>query len=386
MSGSVAELRSEGEVGPGAWVRVTSSRGQVLGYGDFSPMSSIRVRMLAFGATEPPDELAAERIARAVARRQGDPLVGETDAVRLVNAEGDGLPGLIVDRYQDVVVVKLSSAGMVARRDLIAATLREVTGAPCGFERADANAARREGLPSRSGALWGEAPSGPVPIRERERSFQVDVEAGQKTGFYLDQRDSRDWVARCAEGRRVLDLFSYTGGFAVAAARGGASSVTLVDSSRAALDRAREHLTANAPGTPAVIEKADAFSYLRQSSAEAEAFDLLVVDPPPLARRRSDVSKASRAYKDLLLHAIRRAAPGARLLVFACSHHVGPDLFAKILFGASLDAGRPLRQLANLGAPADHPVSVDHPEGRYLTGLLFEVDETDAADETDDGA
>jgi 23S rRNA (cytosine1962-C5)-methyltransferase len=378
MSGSVAEVRSDPEALPGALVRVVSARGQVVGYGDFSPASSIRVRLLSFGATEPRDELVAQRITRSVARREGDPLVGDTDAVRLVNAEGDGLPGLVVDRYADVVVVKLTSAGMSARRELIADALREATGAACGFERADANAARREGLPNRSGVLWGASPAGPVPIRERDRSFRVDIEAGQKTGFYLDQRDARDLVAKCAKGRRVLDLFSYTGGFGVAAALGGASSVTLVESSEAALARAREHLETNAPDVDAVVEKADAFSYLRGSGSDE--FDLIVVDPPPLARRRSDVSKASRAYKDLLLHSLRRAAPGARVLVFACSHHVGPDLFAKILFGASLDARRPLRQLASLGAPADHPVSVDHPEGRYLTGVLLEVDEAGPGD------
>lgn len=370
MSGAVADVGS-GDETPGAWTRVLSSGGRVLGYGDYSPASNIRVRMFCFGSEAPADGFLAGRIADAVARRSGDPLVGDTNAVRLVNAEGDGLPGLIVDRYDDVAVVKLTTAGMAARRDAIASAIREATGAGCGFERADTTAARREGMATHDGTLWGELARGPIPIRERDRCFGVDVEAGQKTGFYLDQRDSRDLVSILSRGKRVLDLFSYTGGFAVAAARGGAADVTLVDSSGPALERAREHLAENAPECHAAFEKANAFELLRASS---DTYDLLVLDPPPLARRRADVPRASRAYKDLLLHGLARAAPGARILVFACSHHVGPELFAKIVFGAALDAGRSVRVLRDLGTAADHPVSVDHPEGRYLTGLLLEAD------------
>lgn len=370
MSGAVGQTGPSAP-SPGTWVRVLSSRGRVLGYGDYSPASNIRIRMLSFGADPPPEILVAERIAAAVKRRAGDPLIGDTNAVRFVNAEGDGLPGLTVDRYGETVVVKLTTAGMVGRRDVIASTLQEVTGLDSGFERVDAIATRREALEAHEGILWGALPSGLVPIRERDRDFRVDVESGQKTGFYLDQRDSRDLVGSLSGGKRMLDLFSYTGGFAVAAARGGAARVSLIDSSDPALERAREHLAENAPDCPAAFEKANAFEALRGSSEE---FDLLVLDPPPLARRQGDVTRASRAYKDLLLHALRRAAPGARILFFACSHHVGPDLFSKIIFGASLDAGRPLRVLRDLGAPADHPVSVDHPEGRYLTGLLLDAD------------
>jgi 23S rRNA (cytosine1962-C5)-methyltransferase len=373
LSGAVAELRNAASAAPGVSARVLSASGKVLGYGHYSPASDLRVRLLSFGPEEPGKELVAERIALSVERRADDPLIGETDAVRLVNAEGDGLPGLIVDRYGDVVVAKLSSAGMLARRDELASALRHVTGAGMGYERADSAAARREGLASREGALWGEPPPGPIAIAERDRRFEVDVLAGQKTGFYLDQRDSRDLVATIASGRRTLDLFSYTGGFAVAAARGGASSVTLVDSSARALESGRAHVEANAPGCELVVHKADAFEYLRGES-DAEPYELLIIDPPPLARRRGDVARATRAYKDLLLHGLRRAAPGARLLAFACSHHVDLDLFRKVLFGAALDAGRTPRILRSLGPPADHPVSVYHPEGQYLCGLLLEVE------------
>lgn len=366
LSGAVA--RVEGEPTPGAWARVRSSEGEVLGFGHLSPDSMLRVRMLAFGKEEPEDDLLERRIASAVERRSPSPLIGETDAVRLVHAEGDGLPGLVADRYADVVVVKLTSSGMALRRERIAQALRDATGAASGFERADAVAARREGIATRQGPLWGAEPSEPIWIQERSRRYAVDVRASQKTGFYLDQRDARDLVEAVSAGRRMLDLFAYTGGFAVAAARGGASEVTLVEASADALALAQRNLAANAPECPASFAREDAYRFVRRSG---EPFDVVTIDPPPLARRRRDVPRAARAYKDVLLFALKRAAPGALVLSFACSHHVTPELFRKIAFGASLDAGRPVQLLRQLGAPADHPVSLDHPEGSYLTGLLL---------------
>jgi 23S rRNA (cytosine1962-C5)-methyltransferase len=366
LSGAIE--RVEGQGAPGDWARVVSAGGETLGYGHWSPQSQIRVRLLSFGEAAPGDDVVAERIAAAVARRAGDPLVGDTDAVRLVNAEGDGLPGLVVDRYADLVVARLATAGMDARRALVADALRAATGAPAALERPDAPAARREGIAAHQGPLWGDPPKDPVAIRERARRYQVDVAAGQKTGFYLDQRDARDLVETLASGRRVLDLFAYTGGFAVAAAHGGAAAITVVESSAEALATAGAHLAPWQHERMLRFAREDAFRYLRH---ETGPFDLLVVDPPPLARRGGDAERASRAYKDLLLWALRRAAPGAYVFTFSCSHHVGPDLFRKIAFGASLDAGRPVQVLRELGAPADHPVALDHPEGRYLTGLLL---------------
>jgi 23S rRNA (cytosine1962-C5)-methyltransferase len=368
LSGAVARL--EGPAAPGALARVLSAEGETLAFGDFSPHSAIRVRCLHFGKDPLPGDWLHERIARAVARRAGDPLVGDTDAVRLVNAEGDGLPGLVADRYADVVVVKLGSAGMIGRREAVAAALREATGAALGYERADPGAARQEGVPAREGPLWGDAPAGPIAIRERDRRYLADVVHGQKTGFYLDQRDSRDLVAGLAAGRRVLDLFAHTGAFAVAAARGGARSAVCVDSSAPALALAQRQLEANAPGFDATLFEGDAFEFVRHDEGR---YDLLVVDPPPLARKQRDVPRAARAYKDVLLHALRRAESGAFVLAFSCSHHVGSELFRKIAFGAALDAGRPARFLRALGAPADHPVSLDHPEGEYLCGVLLEL-------------
>jgi len=354
----------------GAEGRVLSAQGEVLGYGHLSPRSKLRVRVFSFGKEALSPGWLEERIVASVDRRRGHPLLAGAESLRLVNAEGDGLPGLMADRFGDVVVVKLAAAGMATRREEVAAALARATGAATGFERADATAARREGLAARQGLLWGEDPAEPLWIREGRRRYRVDVQEGQKTGFYLDQRDSRDLVERLAEGRRVLDLFAYTGGFSVAAALCETSSVTTIESSAGALELAAENLAASASAAEVHLERADAFRFLRR---DVGPYDLIIVDPPPLARSRGDVQRAARAYKDLVLYALRRAAPGALLLAFACSHHVGPDLFRKIVFGASLDARRPLRVLRSLGAPADHPVSLDHPEGAYLNGLLLEA-------------
>jgi 23S rRNA (cytosine1962-C5)-methyltransferase len=368
LDGAVA--RVDGAPAAGDWVRVLSASGETLGYGLYSPASRLRVRMLHFGKEAPDDSLIEARIAQAVARRAADPLLRGVDALRLVNAEGDGLPGLVADRYADAVVLRLTSAGIARRRDAIAQALRAASGAACGYERADAAAARREGIASRDGVLWGDAPPARIAVDERGRRMGVDVLHGQKTGCYLDQRDARDLVERLSAGRRVLDLFAYAGGFSVAAARGGAASLTLVESSAEALALARENLALNAAALPAECVRGDAFEYAR---APGPAFDAIVVDPPPLARSRRDVPAAARAYKDVLLSALRRAAPEAWVLAFACSHHVGPELFAKIAAGAAQDAAREAQVLRVLGAPSDHPVSLHHPEGAYLTGLLLRV-------------
>ena len=365
LSGAVD--RVEGTSEPGALARVSSSDGESLGFGHWSPASSLRVRMLSFGK-EPLEEAAFidAAIGRAIGRRTPD-LCGETDGVRLINAEGDGLPGLVVDRYGDALVVRLTTAGMDRARPWLVDALRERTGASAALERADASAARREGFAPRDGLWWGEVAER-VVLRERSREYLVDLVSGQKTGFYLDQRAARDRVQALAEGRRVLDLFCYSGGFSVAAARGGAAKVVAVDRSEPALRLARENIERNGLGSVPSVFQADAFEFARSCE---DPFDLIVIDPPPLARHKRDVSKATRAYKDVFMSAFRRASSDAYVLCFGCSHHVGPDLFRKVVFGASLDAGRRFQVLEEFGAGPDHPVSIDHPEGRYLTGLLL---------------
>jgi len=367
LSGAVA--REPGDGAPGALARVVSAEGETLGWGDYAPRSQIRVRLVAFGKEAPASDWLAARLRASAARRAADPLLAGTDALRLANAEGDGLPGLVLDRYAGVVAVRVSTAAMAARREEIAAFAAALPGVASVVARDDATAARRDGFAAAAGVLAGAQPEAPVEIDERGRRYRVDVARGQKTGFYLDQRDARDLVESLAAGRRVLDLFAYTGGFAAAAARGGARAVTLVDSSSAALALAREHVERNRRGACELeVVEGDAFEAARRVAGR---FDLVVVDPPPLARRSADVPRASRAYKDVFLHALRAAEPGAFLLLFRCSHHVSRDLLRKIAFGASLDAGRPVQVLRELGAPSDHPVALDHPEGEYLSGLLL---------------
>jgi 23S rRNA (cytosine1962-C5)-methyltransferase len=367
LSGAIA--RVEGAPEPGELVAVRAAEGELLAHGHFEPGSQIRVRLVAFGKEPEPDGALAQRVAASVARRSSDPLLAGTDAIRLVNAEGDGLPGLVVDRYRGVLVVRPSTSGMLRRIDALAPALRDATGADVAWLRPDVVSLRRAGVDAAEASLWGMVPDEPVAIAERGRTYRVDVRHGQKTGFYLDQRDARDLVASLAAGRRVLDAFAYTGGFAVAALQGGAAQVTLLESSQSALALAREHVAF--AGARAACQAADAFETLHAGAGD---FDLVILDPPPLARRKADVKHAARAYKDLLLHAFAGATAGRLVLAFACSHHVGPELFGKIAFGAALDAGRRVAVLAELAAPSDHPVSLDHPEGRYLTGRLLRVD------------
>lgn len=369
LSGSVERVVGEGV--PGAFAAVRAADGEILGHGHYSPGSAIRVRLLHFGP-EAEDEAGLRRIlVRAIARRAEPGGAPDSDAVRLVNAEGDGVPGLAVDRYADVVVARVGSAGIARRVHVVREVLAAWSGASRGVLRSDAVAARREGFEQPRGPLFGDLPDGPVTIREGSRLYRVDTVHGQKTGFYLDQRENRARVAGLAAGRRVLDLFAYSGGFAVAAAAGRAREVTLVEESLPAVQLAKENFGRNGLTTPVECVRADAFRFLRRHPEQR--YDLIVVDPPPLARSRGELPRALRAARDLMLQAFRAAAPGARILAFSCSHHLGPELHRKVVFGASVDARRPARVLAELGAPADHPVSLDHPEGRYLSGLLLEL-------------
>jgi len=383
MSGAVRELRGlagEPEGGQGAWVRVLDAGGETVGFGHYSPHSTIRVRMLSIGPKPCDEGRVSELIQAAIARRGEIEADADTDALRLVNAEGDGLPGLVVDRYADALVVRATSAGMARLRRQVADVLRETTGAAAGYERSDQHAVRREGLPVVEGSLWGDAPSAPIAIRERNRRYLVDVVAGQKTGFYLDQRDARDLVATLARGRRTLDLFSYTGGFTVAAALAGAKSVKSIDSSRTAIDRVAQNLEANGLAEGVERVRADGFQALRDAAVDGQRFDLLLLDPPPLARRKADVSKATRAYKDMLLHGFKAAAPDAHVLAWSCSHHVDADALRKVAYGAASDARREVRVLGHLDAPPDHPVSLHHPEGQYLSGWHLQMGSGGAED------
>jgi 23S rRNA (cytosine1962-C5)-methyltransferase len=354
LSGSVE--RVEGHPAPGDVVQVVDSAGAVLGTGDWDPDAQIRVRIFAFGKDEP-DEVAwlEGALERALGWRRGHPLLQGTDALRLVHSEADGLPGLTVDRYADWLSLRTGTPAMRRRAPRVAEILVGRTGAKGAWLRAEGAA---------GAALFGSVPVEPIEIQEGGRRYFVDLRHGQKTGFYLDQRDARELFARLAPGTRALDLFAHTGGFARAAQTGGAREVVAVESS----EQAARLLGKNAPGCEIVT--GDVNEFLR---SDERAFDLVSVDPPPFAKRKRDVTAACRAYKDLNLRVFARVADGAHVLTFSCSHHVEPELFRKVVFSAARDAGREVQMLGALGAPADHPVSLRHPQGEYLKGLLLRV-------------
>jgi 23S rRNA (cytosine1962-C5)-methyltransferase len=295
------------------------------------------------------------------------------DGQRLVFSEADELPGLVADRYGSTVVCQLTTAGAERWRDVIADALAGIPGVESVYERSDVDARSREGLPPRSGLLRGVEPPDEVLIAEHGVRYGVDVRHGHKTGFYLDQRDSREVVTRFAPGRRVLNVCSYTGAFGIAAAVAGATSVTSIDSSGPALAMVARNAELNVVG-PGELLEADAFVALRGLRDRARDFDLIVLDPPKLAASEAQVPKASRAYKDLNLLAAKLLAPGGVLLTFSCSGAVGGELFQKIVAGAVLDSGRTLRIVGRLGQPADHPVPTSFPEAEYLKGLVLVAD------------
>ena len=352
----------EGEPEPGDVVEVVDSRGQRVGVGDFDPDSQIRVRVHGFGnaPAEPEEAWLPARIEAALAWRAGHPLLRDTDALRLIHSEGDALPGLTVDRYADWLAIKLTSPAMWRRAERIGEILAQRTGAHGAWLRGESTQAKR----AAERELFGSVEPEPISIHERARKYWVSLRQGQKTGFYLDQRDARDLFRDLAADSQALDLFSYTGGFALAALQGGARKVVAVESSKPAHDL----LCRNTPQAEAVL--GDVPEFLR---AEQRRFDLIALDPPPFARRKRDVPSACRAYKDLNLWALQRATAGAHLLTFSCSHHVGPELFRKVVQGAALDAGAEVQLLATLGAAPDHPVALAHPQGEYLNGLLLRI-------------
>jgi 23S rRNA (cytosine1962-C5)-methyltransferase len=361
---------------PGDLVNVTTSKGEPLGRGAFSPSSQIRVRMLS-SANAPLDAaiLIRGRIEEAVALRKKLVLRNDTTCARLVFAESDGLPGLIVDAYGDTLVMQCQSAFADRYRDAVAAALTLELSPARILERSDAEVRRLEGLEPRVQWMKGQAVEGGlVRAQENGMTFLVDVEKGHKTGFYLDQRDSRAKVRSVADGRKVLNCFSYTGGFAIAALSGGAAHALSVDTSQGALDLGKKNAEANGFAQERHDwQKGDVFDVLRDLQKEGRMFDLVVLDPPKFAPSAHHLEKAVRGYKDLAIRGLKVLNPGGLLFTFSCSGAVDRGLFAEILRDASIDAGRPIRVLGSLGHPPDHPVLATFPEGEYLKGLWGSV-------------
>jgi 23S rRNA (cytosine1962-C5)-methyltransferase len=298
--------------------------------------------------------------------------MGEADALRLVHGESDGLPGIVADRYGKTIVLQLTSAGAERWRETIADALLAAGGADRIWERSDAEVRQLEGLPPVTAPLRGPREPTRLVIDEEGVRFGIDLEQGHKTGFYLDQRDNRQQLRALAGGRDVLDCFCYSGGFALNAAAGGASSVTAVDSSADALELARANAELNGLAQPEWIE-GDVFQLLRRFRDQARDFDLIVLDPPKFAPTAAHAEKAARAYKDINLLAFKLLRPGGLLMTFSCSGGVSADLFQKIVAGAALDAEADAQVVAHLGAAADHPVALNFPEGDYLKGLICRV-------------
>ena len=370
FSGAVE--RVDGEPASGETVLVKSAAGQPLAVAAWSPQSQIRARVWSFDAgTRIESSFLASTIRKAIQLRACLPAARHTNALRLVHGESDGLPGVIVDRYADVLVAQFLSAGAEAWREAILDALAAETGCEAIYERSDAEVRALEGLPQRAGFARGNREARRCPIIEYGLGFRVDVEAGQKTGFFLDQRENRQRVRALAAEREVLDAFCYTGGFSIAALAGGAKHVTSVDSSAAAIEIAREHLHANALESSRIeFQTADVFAYQRRLRDGGKSFDMVILDPPKFAPTAAQAKNAARAYKDINLLALRLLKPGGLLATFSCSGGVPAELFQSIVAGAAADAGVDAKIIERFGAAADHPVALGFPEGDYLKGLL----------------
>ncbi len=372
-----AVMRLSGRPESGETVCVRGHDGRFLAWAAYSPASTLRARCWSFREEDVIDAAWFEqRIRDAVEARE--PLCARASALRLVFGEADGLPGLIVDRYGDFLVTQFQSAGVERHRELLADLLMKVTGARGVFDRSDAATRRREGLDVRMENLRGEEPPAVIEVEEDGVRYGVDVRIGHKTGFYVDQRESRLTAQRVAEefrrthgrGLRALNCFCYTGGFSLALLKGGADEVVSVDSSQDALDMAAENVKRNGfDAQKAKFVCADVFTFLRELRDKGETFDLVILDPPKFASSHYHVDRAARAYKDINLNGLRLLTPGGRLFTFSCSGAIDVDLFQKIVAGAVFDAGVNAWAVGRFGGGADHPLLMTYPEGEYLKGL-----------------
>ncbi|MBM4278251.1 MAG: class I SAM-dependent rRNA methyltransferase [Deltaproteobacteria bacterium] len=368
FSGAVA--RAEGDLSPGEIGEVYSGDGKFLGIGQFNPRSQIILRLLTRRKEVLDSSFFRGRLLQADALREKE-LRAKTNGYRAVNGEGDFLPGLIVDRYRETLVLQCLTAGMERLKGLFLDLLVKHFGPKSIYERSDVSTRREEGLPEAKGLLYGEEILDPVELEEYGCRFRVDVKEGQKTGFYLDQRENRFSLQKVSHGKKVLDCFCYSGGFSVHAGLGGAKEITMIDSSEEALERVKDHFTLNHLEriSPHLI-RGDAFEVMRSLDSD---YDIVVLDPPPFAKKKSHLPGASRGYKDLNLQAFRLLKREGLLFTFSCSHHMNWDLFQKIVFSAAVDAGKRVQLLARRGHPIDHPVDLSHPEGEYLRGMVCRV-------------
>lgn len=371
FSGAVGKIKGEPQAGD--TVEVRSAEGGFLGHAAYSPTSNIVARVWTWREGEAVDEsFFRRRLEAAIAARAGA-TGDDTNALRLVYSESDGLPGFIVDRYGDTLVMQVNTAGAEAWRDTVADLLLELTGAAHVYDRSDADVRELEGLPVRVAPLRG-APESPVTLQENGLAFKADIIHGHKTGFYLDQRANRARIGQLAKDREVLNCFSYTGGFAVYALAGGAKSVLSLDASGDALALGAENVRLNGlPEDRAQWLEGDAFKMLRKFRDEGRKFDLIILDPPKFAPTAAHAEKASRGYKDINLMGFKLLRKGGLLATFSCSGGIDDALFQKIVAGAALDAGVDASIVEWLHQGPDHPVALAFPESAYLKGLICRV-------------
>jgi 23S rRNA (cytosine1962-C5)-methyltransferase len=361
-----------GKADPGETVRVLDSRHEFLAWASYNPFSKITARVWSF---EENDEVGPgffrRRLSTAIAARF--PL-GPNEAGRLVFAESDNLPGLIIDQYGDTLVAQFLTAGADYWRKELASLALELTGAKRVYERSDAEVRELEHLEFRSGHLIGEPLTAPVVIEENGIKFEIDVNQGHKTGFYLDQKENRKRLRQLAAGREALDCFCYTGSFTVNLLSGGSTRVTSVDSSQAAIDMAKRNVELNG-FSPDQVEwqSEDVFRLLREFRDRGRSFDLIILDPPKFAPTAAQAEKAARGYKDINLLALKLLRPGGLLATFSCSGGIDAALFQKIIAGAALDAGLDAKIIGHMSQAPDHPILLSYPESSYLKGLLVLV-------------
>ncbi len=375
FSGAVESVT--GDPGPGDVVEIHAADGRWLARGAYSPESQIRIRIWTWNQAEEVDaDFIQERMFLSIAARDDIGIPKSTNAYREVHGESDGIPGLIVDRYGDYRVVQFLSVGVERWKDEIVDALSSHGGCLGIYERSDVDVRGLEGLEPRSGKLVGEEPPRRIQIHEGERRYLVDIRGGQKTGFFLDQRENRALVANWIRAGEVLDCFCYSGGFTVAGLGAGAERVTAVDQSKTALELAEENVRLNGfPVEEVEFLAEDVFQSLRKFRDRGRSFDAVILDPPKFAATSAQVDRAARGYKDVNLLAFKLLRVGGYLLTFSCSGGVTPQLFQKIVADAALDAGVDAVIVGWLSQAGDHPVKVYFPEGRYLKGLVCQIRE-----------
>jgi len=368
FSGAIACLP---EFDDGDCLPVYSANEEHLGWAYFNRKAAICGRMVSF-SEESPTEAVGRHLKAAVELRNGffDP--EKTNGYRLVNGEGDLLPGLIVDRYQDVLVVQISTLGMQKLIPIVMDWLTRHLSVKSIYEKSLLPSRKEEGLQDKQGTLYGEIPTGGVEIMENGLRFSVSILHGQKTGFFLDHREMRQQVRKLSQGKRVLNCFAYTGGFSIYAAAGGAAAVDSVDISAAAMQMAEHNMALNGlESSRHHFYAADVFEFLRERPLD---YDLVILDPPAFAKRQKDVVAACRGYKDINRIAMEKMPAGSFLLTSSCSYHVNEELFQKVVFQAAVEAKRSVKIIGRHQMASDHPVNICHPESDYLKSLLLYID------------